>query len=121
MTASATLASTAHGATRFSGSPQALLGRGQQAILFTDGEHCGAESSVDRFARMPWPADTERIVVVAQEAPHVVAWFGIREFPTVAIVRDGAVLALEASCDDAVCQQLLALAASRHPACLEGH
>lgn len=104
---------------RFFGEPHALLGRGQQAILFTNGREPGAENRIERFARMPWPANMKRIVVDVQTAPRVVAWFGIHEFPTVAIVCDGAILSLEDSCDESVCLRLLSVAARRHPACLE--
>ena len=93
-----------------------MRGSGTWAILFYDGS---SEDTVPRFESLPLPRWVKRAVIDAREDPQVETWFGIRHFPSLAVVRDGALLAIEHECDEETCARVVATARGRHPGCFE--
>jgi len=82
--------------------------RGLCAVLFVDGATEAGTRVRERFAGAPWPAGCARSVVDLAAPAPLADWFGIRGGPCVAMIQDGAVVAIEHSCDAGACGRLLA-------------
>lgn len=90
-----------------------LPGRQDQfaAVLFA---HNSDAESVERFQQLQWPAGWDVFFVDVAATPALTGWFGVRETPVLAVIRDGALLALEYECAPEVCERLQRWAVSQH-------
>jgi hypothetical protein len=88
-----------------------LPGRGQQVIaLFWRRGDPRSEVMLAHFSAMAWPRGYRLCAVAIDEAsPALRRWLAVDE-PTVAIVADGIVLAMDQACDADSCSRLLAIA-----------
>lgn len=88
-----------------------LPGRGVRAVaLFFRSHDRDAEALIARFAAMPWPRGYRLFAVdIDAAATSLRGWLTVNE-PTVVIVDDGMILAMDQRCDAESCQNLLAVA-----------
>lgn len=86
---------------------------GDHVVLFFRHDDDGSSGHLQRFAALPWPTRWSASAVNVERAPETARWFGLQETPAVAVIRDGALLALEFDCSEDVCQRVLALASSQ--------
>ena len=78
--------------------------RGVVAVLLTDQDET---SELERcFRAAAWPRGIETLIPDPSSRDALVAWFGIRSFPCVAVVADGMLLGLEHACTDEACARL---------------
>ena len=78
--------------------------RGPCIVLF----HCGdAPALCQEFEATRWPRGYRRLQVDLTRDEEARSWFDVVDGAAVAVVVDGAVLALEYSCDAAARQRLL--------------
>lgn len=73
-----------------------------RVCLFVDGRSApSSRAAVAAFERASWPADWVPCLVDVEREPEVARWFGISVFPTIAVVRNGLLLAVEVGqCSD---------------------
>jgi hypothetical protein len=83
---------------------------GLYIILFVDRADQAAERTWDHAVSLDWPPGTILHALVAAEAREITSWFGIKRFPALAAISDGALLALEQGCEDGCASRLLACA-----------
>ncbi|RMG20947.1 MAG: hypothetical protein D6729_01880 [Deltaproteobacteria bacterium] len=65
------------------------------------------------FREARWPADLTPVEVDVERAPELLAHFGLRRLPAVAIVEDGSLVALEYACTPEARDFLLSVASSQ--------
>ena len=76
-------------------------------VLFTV-DHPSTHAMCARFDAATWPRGYSVCKVDLDEEPEARSWFALAEGrPAVAVVLDGAILALEHECTDEACSRLL--------------
>jgi hypothetical protein len=83
-------------------------------VLFWSDADVERIEAINRFLGMQWPPGWISATLDIAAAPETAAWFGVLETPTLAVIRDGALLAVASECDDGVCHRLLQWAHSCH-------
>lgn len=78
-------------------------GCGHVLVLFVDEPSGGDEAT---FFQLTCPRQWQRAVVHAERDRVALEWFGIREFPTLAVVVDACLVAVEQGCDVAAVRSL---------------
>lgn len=78
-------------------------------VLFCT-EHPSTDALRDAFQRVSWPAGYRVSLVEVGTQPVERRWFPLHEPPVVAVVLDGAVLALEYECSADACRRLVRVA-----------
>lgn len=86
---------------------------GDHVVLFFRPQDRDAADHLQRFSSLPWPPRWSAAAVDVDCAPDTARWFGLSLTPAVAVIRDGALLALEFDCSDDVCHRVLAWASTQ--------
>jgi hypothetical protein len=79
-------------------------------VLFVDPADAGAADARDRFRSASVRYEVPTMIVDVAEHRDVARWFGIRSTPVLAVVHDGALLALSTECGAGECDAAIALA-----------
>ncbi len=78
--------------------------RGTTLVLFVNDE---ALATTQRFSEAASELAIRAGVANANNVPRLARWYGIDQFPTVAMIADGVLLGLETGCDDRSCKKVL--------------
>ena len=101
-------------------SPVRPFADGRRVLLFVDRRLPSAGPAEDRFADVSWPDGTHTEVIDISSDDEHASWYGIADVPAVAVVLDGAILAIEYECDAEACARVCEAACHRDPRTLEG-
>lgn len=80
-----------------------------EIVLFCT-EHEATTGMREAFARAAWPTGFRVSTLDVRDEPEQKRWLPLADRPVVAVVFDGAVLALEHECSAAACRRLLRVA-----------
>ena len=96
---------------RATGTLEALLPGGHvPAIVLFCSPHPSSAAMRAKFEAAAWPSGYRVCAFDLAQEPAARAWFNLSEEPTVAVVLDGVILALESECTDEACRRLLRVA-----------
>lgn len=98
---------------RGSSSPADLLPGGPpltRLVLFVDAADAETLHARNRFERAAMRREVPAMIVDVADHRDVARWFGICSTPVLAVVHDGALLALSTECDGGDCDAAIALA-----------
>lgn len=89
-------------------------------LLFVDRRKPSAAAAEAQFSAVRWPPGTVPEVVDVATDDERTSWYGISDVPAVAVVCDGALLAIEHECSEAACTRVCKAASERDPRVLDG-
>jgi len=96
--------------------------KGVYVVLFLSSQDpthdISTDADITRFAALSLPRHLPRVVVDTEGAPETARWFGVTQTPVLAVISDGALLAIEHQCEESVCERLIAFA-DQQRSCLE--
>lgn len=78
--------------------------RGTLLVLFVDES---STTSTLQFSEAASHLSIRAGVAHAASVPRLAKWYGIDQFPAVAMISDGVLLALETDCSDSSCKRVL--------------
>lgn len=88
-------------------------------VLFVDRDAPEAAATQARFEAVRWPQGTRTEIIDVSTDLECARWYGIADVPAVAVVCDGALLAIEHACDAGACRRVYEMAHQRDPRTLD--
>ena len=82
-------------------------GEGLHVVLFWNPKTDRNHAVLSHFRELKWPETCRQSVLEVSNTPETAAWFGLKETPALAVIREGVLLAVEYACTEDACQRLL--------------
>lgn len=84
-------------------------------VLYDSAQAEQTKAALARVQSAEWPGGRKPELHDVHETRKEADWFGIVEFPAVAIVEDGMLVAIEHECTQQACERVMAQARARGP------